>query len=432
MIIKDIQLKTEFGFSRIECSVSFGESDNKAFIAVPEKYKEYLDPNCADPFLVAFLLLACQRDEDIIIETGYVSLDLINNIENILIPLLAEMGCGKGKSKIIYSSVPLTPNPKKFRKLNFPGTLGVVSLGGGICQRQMTGGWKTNLPKENEKRAQGERIFATGISLGVDSFYSILKNLKGESAVSATVYIYNTTYDKIKEGIPREYTDKREEVAETLDLAFIPIMTDIDQIMNKNFEFIEYHTFHNMACVLSLRNLIKGYYLSTGYSYNEMKPSRTDTACYENYIEKALNLSDFKMICSGGEVSRIEKTDYIAQSPIVQKNLNVCFFWREKHKYLNCTQCEKCIRTVLTLDVLGKLDLFSEVFDIEYYKKNKLYFWAYLFHEAYRSHSILENKIIEEVKKRGYKIPFSVWFSFVKIIFNNQIVKIKRFINGRK
>ena len=398
MIIKDLRVKNEYSYSILTCSLSRKTGTEPVFIAVPDKYKDYLDPHCADPFVLAFLLLACKNDEDIIIEDGFVSEELAFNIESILFPLLVKMGCGTGKTNINAQCI--------MHNAQYKCTM------------------------HND-----ERIFATGISLGVDSFYSVLNNIKDhnkENPISATVYIYNTTLDKIKEGVPTVYAKPRAEVSEALGLEFIEILTNIDQIMNTEFEFINYHTFHNMACALSLRNLIKGYYLATGYSYKEMNPSLTDTASYENYIEKALNFSDFKMICSGGEVSRIEKTKFIAQNTIVQKYLNVCFFWRENHKYLNCTQCEKCIRTVLTLDVLGKLDLFGEVFDIEYYKKHKAYFWGVNFHEAYRSHSILENKIIEEVKKRGYKIPFTAYFSLIKIMLYNQTVKIKRFINGRK
>jgi hypothetical protein len=127
MIIKDLAVKNEYSYSILTCSLSRKTGTEPVFIAVPDKYKDYLDPHCADPFVLAFLLLACKNDEDIIIEDGFVSEELAFNIESILFPLLVKMGCGKGKTKIIHNAqfVPLSD-----------------SLGGGICQRQMTGGWK--------------------------------------------------------------------------------------------------------------------------------------------------------------------------------------------------------------------------------------------------------------------------------------------------
>ena len=35
----------------------------------------------------------------------------------------------------------------------------------------------------------------------------------------------------------------------------------------------------------------------------------------------------------------------------------------------NCSVCPKCVRTLLTLDILGKLDAFSGVFDIDRYRR---------------------------------------------------------------
>jgi len=433
MIIKDLTVKNEYSYSILTCSLSRKTGTEPVFIAVPDKY--YLDPHCADPFVLAFLLLACKNDEDIIIEDGFVSEELAFNIESILFPLLVKMGCGTGKTNINAQCI--------MHNYNAQCTMHNAQ-------------YKCTMHNAHQR----QKIFATGISLGVDSFYSVLNNIKDhnkimhnaqctmhninaqctmhnahqrqENPISATVYIYNTTLDKIKEGVPTGYAKPREEVSEALGLEFIEILTNIDQIMNTEFEFINYHTFHNMACALSLRNLIKGYYLATGYSYKEMNPSLTDTASYENYIEKALNFSDFKMICSGGEVSRIEKTKFIAQNTIVQKYLNVCFLWKINHKYINCSKCEKCIRTLLTLDVIGKLDCFSQVFDTDYYKKHKSYFWGFIFHEGYRSHNLLAQKIIIEAKNIGYKIPFTAYFSLIKIMLYNQTVKIKRFINGRK
>jgi hypothetical protein len=49
-------------------------------------------------------------------------------------------------------------------------------------------------------------------------------------------------------------------------------------------------------------------------------------------------------------VSRFEKTGFIAKSPVALDHLHVCWV-RKAHD--NCGACEKCVRTLLMLEVLG-------------------------------------------------------------------------------
>jgi hypothetical protein len=56
-------------------------------------------------------------------------------------------------------------------------------------------------------------------------------------------------------------------------------------------------------------------------------------------------------------VTRLEKIRRIAQEPLVQRNLRVC--WQNVSDRLNCGRCEKCIRTMLSLDACGVLGSFA-------------------------------------------------------------------------
>lgn len=40
----------------------------------------------------------------------------------------------------------------------------------------------------------------------------------------------------------------------------------------------------------------------------------------------------------------------------------------------NCGTCEKCVRTLLGIDALGKIDAFANVFDVDYYKAHKKWY----------------------------------------------------------
>ena len=62
-------------------------------------------------------------------------------------------------------------------------------------------------------------------------------------------------------------------------------------------------------------------------------------------------------------MSRAGKLEMMADSPLVQKHLRVCFsipeFDPHTGSIINCGECEKCVRTLVGLIILGKLEKFT-------------------------------------------------------------------------
>lgn len=59
-------------------------------------------------------------------------------------------------------------------------------------------------------------------------------------------------------------------------------------------------------------------------------------------------------------MSRFEKTALIAEWPVGLQNLRVC--QRDDTGTANCGRCEKCLRTMTTLEALGKLEGLTDTF----------------------------------------------------------------------
>jgi len=73
-------------------------------------------------------------------------------------------------------------------------------------------------------------------------------------------------------------------------------------------------------------------------------------------------------------LSRVAKTAIVAENPDARRMLDVCIANADKRMRLgkiNCSNCWKCVRTLLTLEALGQLDAFGEVFDLAYYRANR-------------------------------------------------------------
>lgn len=78
--------------------------------------------------------------------------------------------------------------------------------------------------------------------------------------------------------------------------------------------------------------------------------------------------SKMRIIFEGASHSRAEKMEALAGERIVLENLHVCFMGPDTHGQddTNCSRCEKCLRTMLVLDALGKLDE-CPMFDLSRY-----------------------------------------------------------------
>ena len=64
-------------------------------------------------------------------------------------------------------------------------------------------------------------------------------------------------------------------------------------------------------------------------------------------------------------MTRMTKLKKVVDYVPSYRYLNVCLKDGD-----NCGVCEKCVRTLLGLDALGKLDEYNQVFDTQYYKQN--------------------------------------------------------------
>ncbi len=68
-------------------------------------------------------------------------------------------------------------------------------------------------------------------------------------------------------------------------------------------------------------------------------------------------------------VPRTKKIETIADDAEVQRSLCVCFNFGDLGR--NCMRCYGCMKTMIPLDLLGKITLFGQVFDVDDYTKNR-------------------------------------------------------------
>lgn len=289
-----------------------------------------------------------------------------------------------------------------------------------------------DLKLEDETKYPEASAIGTAMSFGVDSFFSYIK---GRESINKINYLtlFNAgafgQYGGEKAlGLFEAMKLKVIDFASQNKLGFVWVNTNLNEVFK--MPFVQTHTFRNFACVLVFQKLFKGYYYASGINIKNFKLNKLDPAYYDLINAKALATNSLELHISGLTENRIEKTRAISDNEVTFRNLNVCLITPDnknlnsENKSPNCSKCFKCARTMVTLDILGKLDNFSNVFDLKVFNKNKFKYLAELKYKQYRSNDVLAKEIFNEAKTKGYNIPIKVYYYTVLRIFQPIIRKI--------
>lgn len=103
------------------------------------------------------------------------------------------------------------------------------------------------------------------------------------------------------------------------------------------------------ACAHLVSDTVNHVAISSTFTYGSLKPWGSHLVIDPLWSSSRLQIEHY-----GATHTRVEKTDAIAQSEIARQALSVCEHGRyQQSDALNCSECIKCYRTMLTLDALG-------------------------------------------------------------------------------
>ena len=324
----------------LSAKVSFQGKEDECFYSVPAKYADFADTESSNCFLVGMLYPAMRYGEDIHVE-GAVSARLLYNLNEYLVPLMS------------------------------------------ICDERLTR-IKITADATDDKGATDAKAVGTGFSGGIDSFATICEHFarpEPEGFRLTHLFFFNVGAHGIPkkpgdmEAIERQFRARYEKFKgfpEEAGLPFVPVDSNVHQF--HPWGHLEVATFATVSAVMFLQRGIRRYYLaSSGHTYRQLWKFLGDGG-RPDAIERVnmmllpwLSTESLDLVDDGNLYDRSQKTVLVAGYPPATKYLNVCY----GHDTLdtNCSVCPKCSRTLLTLDILGRLDDFAGVFDIPRYKR---------------------------------------------------------------
>ncbi len=139
--------------------------------------------------------------------------------------------------------------------------------------------------------------------------------------------------------------------------------------------FLQTHTLRNVAAALTLEGVFDTYLYSSGFGPGDIRVSQDDgMAAMDPILLPLLATERMTFLSAGAGFTRFEKTEIISASEDAQRLLDVCVTpaaQRQRFDKLNCSRCWKCARTMVSLDLMGKLDAFGGVFDVPHYRSNR-------------------------------------------------------------
>lgn len=262
-------------------------------------------------------------------------------------------------------------------------------------------------------KLENEGAVATGISGGVDSFYTLVKHV-GHSckhyALSHGLYInLNAEGDNQviftrndPEVICRKYGIDYMYL-ETNLLSLYRIVTDVTNI------------YMISSCALALQKLFSVYLVSSAYDYSHFEFDAHNASNYDFVSVNCLGTENLDFVLTGGEQLRVDKVKAIADDPVVKEHLFICSTPINNN---NCSKCAKCTQTMLEYYVNGDRDKASKLFDWSYFDKNPNYYWGYIYRKGKYEHYDWP-ELQHRAKRNGLKVPFGAHLSgFIKFAKN--------------
>lgn len=201
---------------------------------------------------------------------------------------------------------------------------------------------------------------------GVDSFYSLWRHLAGNEDISGYRITHCLMIDNFDMYMPEDIFPRivslYEETLRGLGIEIIPIRTNLRKMRLAAIE--REHSPKTFGAVLAasalvLEGLFRRFYIPASHKYSAFMPLEGAHPLIDHW----LSTETMEMIHDGSDSSRVEKTAVLSNWPETYSRLRVCFgrtaFNENTGQVENCCQCEKCVRTMISLELLGALSRYN-------------------------------------------------------------------------
>jgi hypothetical protein len=369
ILIRPSRISEHAGGARISTVLEHNGTETSLWYSVEAPWVQHLTSERQDGFLLAMLPSAMQMGEDLRVE-GVVSEKFFYHLTQHFMKVLSLLYPELKPIKIVADQLERSALPRA-------GPGGVVS----------------------------------GFSGGIDSFCAFADHFLGEvpDGFRLTYCLSNNVgahgRDDNAQGLFQSRCDRFSPLLREWNLPFIRIDSNLHLVVRaRNGPFPQpglekTHLTRNVSAALMLQKLFTRYLYAAGIAIERCYIGPATGMGYSDPLTlHLLSTETMECVSTGSQYTRTEKTARVAELPAVQRFLDVCI---KRHPGRNCSVCQKCARTLLTLEVLGKVEQFGEVFDLQKYGKVRTRHMV----RALSEPDVFLAEIMELARRRNFPIP---------------------------
>ena len=318
---------------KLECDVVWRGETRTLWLTYPEFLHEHIDPNSSDWVLTALLIPAMFSKCDLYL-SGSISPILYYYASNDIQKILCIQN-----TKLSHVDI--------------------------------------NIEETKTRQKNKTRLTAIGFSAGIDSFSS-LSMLDNDPALKPD-YLATLNVGAMGQGIKgramlKKYSKRLNEFCNKSDYKPLIMDSNIDEFF-QGLTFQATHTIRYAAAILSLGSAFSHYYYSSTFDYRAIKANETyDISSADPILLPLFSTEATEFRAIGTNLSRLDKVKLVTTFGLSYKYLDICVnnpVERLRQSIPNCSKCWKCARQLMTLELLGELEKYSQVFNLTRYKQNK-------------------------------------------------------------
>lgn len=194
-------------------------------------------------------------------------------------------------------------------------------------------------------------------SLGVDSFYSVLKRTSSlrepqqKPPGLILVHGFDIFVGRANSELFPEVLANARMVARSLDTEVLPVSTNLRDLSDY---FVDWGSLYHGAALASVGLALGGFFRVVLVAAGMVEPyAHEDPWGSSPALDPLWSTEYLTFVHDGCEASRLDKIRLITRVPVVLKTLRVC--WENPNDEYNCCRCAKCLRTMICLYVSGTL-----------------------------------------------------------------------------
>ena len=205
---------------------------------------------------------------------------------------------------------------------------------------------------------------------GVDSYFSLLgaypdMDRTPDAPLSSLLMIWGFNEKSYQ---PNELfalaCERGEQAAAQFNKQFIPIITNLRELNGYSRQY--WNEYDHGVALASVGHLVsnrfKIFLVAASHCYSELAPWGSHPL-----VDPQLSSAQTRISYDGGASTRVEKTERVCAVPEVLGALQVC----TRLATSNCSKCEKCLRTMVTIDLFNKQHL-ANTFDWSDYSLDRV------------------------------------------------------------